>query len=839
MRYSFVSLHVPTFRLPAWLRKCRLYTRILLICLPILALIMAGVFFGTSRSVESLINASTARNLRIQTHAIGFAIAQSLMETRNQLLVLAAGAMNKADMMQRMQFRSRVRDIRYREVAFVGADPKDRYLLLNYNGEIISIPNDQADSLQNSPFHTHGRLKRPDEVIISAPTEVIYPMMPTADRVQNQITLHVIRFSTPIFHQDGSFSGILTLSLDLNSLRTTISTFATEGSKDRDDTPGKVRTLFIDKEGWMIFQGEESAEPESPLRLDDVRAGFRGEFGRAGFSGAFRPGAEYYGYWTMVNEVQHARPGQIARWEGESWNEGNQALETASYAPINYQAFSDGPSEIVGGIVVLDASFAQTRTGGRLLSIYVWSFCLAISLLALVIWIMTRSLVIPLKDLNGEVQEEGEKSLVEKLPVREEPKEVANLRDSINTLLDRLTFLELDRDRSDHLTQARLQREKYTSLPKDFLPPSDGIIGKSHEILSLKMNIARAASVQEDVLVVGETGTGKELVSRAIHLQSSRRDGPFITINCGALDEGLLMDTLFGHVKGAYTEARQPRKGAFLAAEGGTLMLDEIGTASARVQQALLRALSDRCIHPLGSDEFVKFNTRVIAATNADMREEVRAGKFREDLYFRLAVISIPTPPLRQHKEDIPYMVVAFLKEGLARIGAENRPLPDISRGAMSQLMHYHWPGNVRELRNCIFRTLAFCENDMIQQRHLRLGTESSQRAGSGELREHSPTARVLAADKPHSDRATPDARDITPAQEKNGSTSRQQNGNRTPEADPVWLGSDFAGQTEKKALRQERNGGERRLHLPQKYRSMKYPKFWPTAHPGISGRTR
>ena len=204
-------------------------------------------------------------------------------------------------------------------------------------------------------------------------------------------------------------------------------------------------------------------------------------------------------------------------------------------------------------------------------------------------------------------------------------------------------------------------------------------------------------------------------MSRAIHEASPRRNAPFITINCGALDENLLMDTLFGHVKGAFTEARQPRKGAFLAAEGGTLMLDEVGNASPKVQQALLRALSTRAMRPLGSDEEVPFNTRIIAATNALLPKD---ENFREDLFYRLAVITIQTPPLRDRREDLPALASYFLAHEAA---ARNVPVPAISRGALNLLMEWNWPGNVRQLRNCLIRALAFCENGIIQAENIQL----------------------------------------------------------------------------------------------------------------------
>ena len=252
--------------------------------------------------------------------------------------------------------------------------------------------------------------------------------------------------------------------------------------------------------------------------------------------------------------------------------------------------------------------------------------------------------------------------------------------------------------------------------------PENGLVGTSAAMQDLRANFLKAAPTMADVLVIGETGTGKELVSAAIHQASPRANGPFITINCGALDENLLMDTLFGHVKGAFTEARQPRKGAFLTAEGGTLMLDEIGNAAPKVQQALLRALSTRMIRPLGSDEDVPFDTRIIAATNAELLQDAQEGSFREDLYYRLAVITIRTPPLRRRKSDLPLLAVFFLTRAAESQGL---PTPRLSRGALRKLQEYHWPGNVRELQNCLTRALAFCENGLIFAENIQLGPDT------------------------------------------------------------------------------------------------------------------
>jgi DNA-binding NtrC family response regulator len=305
-------------------------------------------------------------------------------------------------------------------------------------------------------------------------------------------------------------------------------------------------------------------------------------------------------------------------------------------------------------------------------------------------------------------------------PVRLESldRESTILRDALNKMVMAIQDKqEQIRQRDEHI-QMVSQRQKVsfdseipTNLGWKLVGEIPDLIGQSQLMASLQSMIRKAASSEADVLVVGETGTGKELTAEGVHKFSSRSTKPFISINCGGLDENLLLDTLFGHVKGAFSEATNDRKGAFLAADEGTLFLDEIGTASNKVQKALLRALSVRRIRPLGCDYEVEFNVRVIAATNVDLMELVQRGEFRDDLYYRLKVITIQTPALRQRKEDIPLLASHFLKEsGLKARRAE----VGLSRGALEKLMAHDWPGNVRELKNCITRAMAFADGDLL-----------------------------------------------------------------------------------------------------------------------------
>lgn len=696
-------------------------SRVLLLGLPLLTLVLLLVFLATGRSIEALVNRAIARNAQLHAQAMSLSLEQILTETRNQLLILAAGSMDPKDMVRRLQFRVRAEGLRYREVAFMGTDPSQRYLLLSYGGEIISIPPDIASATVGNPFTSLSVAQRPGHVQVSQPLEVVYSMVPLNDSVQS-IPLYVIRFSTPIYDSQGVFQGMLILSLDLTVLRDAISMFSSSSAPLRTaDDETRIRSIFFDNQGWMLFQSEnlEADEAGGRLNSDSLRAGFQGEFGRAGFSTAFRPGPNHVNYWSMVSNVQAGHSGQIFLDNSDAWGHENSAVEGVSFAPVTFAANPDSPRTIMGGLAVLDTSFTATRTGIQIIGIYGICLLAGICLLGLGLAWLARGTTKRLRRLSNEVNMRIDSHSSNPLVLPPMPRELEQLKDAINALLHRLRRSEEEQLNQQLMQDARRAREPAENMPELDDIPENGLVGTSAAMQDLRANILKAAPTMADVLVIGETGTGKELVSAAIHQASPRANGPFITINCGALDENLLMDTLFGHVKGAFTEARQPRKGAFLTAEGGTLMLDEIGNAAPKVQQALLRALSTRMIRPLGSDEDVPFDTRIIAATNAELLQDAQEGSFREDLYYRLAVITIRTPPLRRRKSDLPLLAVFFLTRAAESQGL---PTPRLSRGALRKLQEYHWPGNVRELQNCLARALAFCENGLIFAENIQLG---------------------------------------------------------------------------------------------------------------------
>jgi two-component system response regulator PilR (NtrC family) len=243
----------------------------------------------------------------------------------------------------------------------------------------------------------------------------------------------------------------------------------------------------------------------------------------------------------------------------------------------------------------------------------------------------------------------------------------------------------------------------------------DQIIGRSPRMQAVYQMIETVAVVQSTILITGESGTGKELVARAVHNLSPRRDKPFVSINCGAFTETLLESELFGYVRGAFTGATANRKGLFEAADKGTIFLDEIGEMSPAMQVKLLRVLQERKVRPVGGHEELSVDARVIAATNRDLPAMVKAGTFREDLFYRVSVIPIELPPLREKREDIPELVTHFAEKYCTQAG---RSL-SVSERAMELLERYSWPGNVRELEHTIERAVALERTDQIQPERL------------------------------------------------------------------------------------------------------------------------
>jgi len=262
-------------------------------------------------------------------------------------------------------------------------------------------------------------------------------------------------------------------------------------------------------------------------------------------------------------------------------------------------------------------------------------------------------------------------------------------------------------------------------------PKVDNMIGASAAMESVMETLRQVAPTRATLLILGESGTGKELVARALHAMSPRARAPFVAVHCAALAENLLESELFGHEKGAYTGATDRRKGRFELADGGTLFLDEIGEVSPATQVKILRVLEERKFERVGGQETLEVDVRLVAATNRDLQAMVSAGTFREDLFYRLNVVELRLPPLRDRTGDIPLLVGHYL-ERLAR--ENNRPVPTITPDALEALCGYHWPGNIRELRNVLERMVVLTRGDKLGLREvpafIRAGTGPARPAG-------------------------------------------------------------------------------------------------------------
>ncbi|MBL8140139.1 MAG: sigma-54-dependent Fis family transcriptional regulator [Acidobacteria bacterium] len=256
---------------------------------------------------------------------------------------------------------------------------------------------------------------------------------------------------------------------------------------------------------------------------------------------------------------------------------------------------------------------------------------------------------------------------------------------------------------------ATADRTAGTRPPREIQPA--GLVGRSPAMLAVYKQIARAADTTAPVLIIGESGTGKELVARAVHTHSQRSSRPFVAINCGAITETLLESEMFGHVRGSFTGAINDSKGIFEQAHTGTVFLDELGETSPGLQVKLLRVLEENEVRPVGGSRTIKVDIRIIAATNVDIEKAVVDGRFRQDLYYRLGVITVTVPPLRERREDIPLLAAKFLRNACSRA----QRTVEIGPTAMQALSLYDWPGNVRELENVVERLVVFSRGSMIE----------------------------------------------------------------------------------------------------------------------------
>jgi len=699
------------------------------VLIPAIVCIVAVTGFVLNVFSRNYIEIATERNTILLTLAQARELENLLDGCREDIVALAHQPMSLARLRTFLQASAAGQGHRYVEAAYVGESASQQYIVLNAGDTVEEVPPAVTLQMKNSPLVVPRKVAglRPGEVTLSSLSGVYYP--PTGwNGPHGQYTLSVLRLATPVTDEAGNIAGFLVLSVDGRCLRNLLSLYNSTGSPLHGyarATENRL-SLFVDDRGWILFQSEDAALSGRELSVDSARTGLTGDHGRPGYDDAFRPSPKHESFWRMVSAMQQGNAGVERGAPDFGPSKISSSEDFLGYAPVRFRGGGEG-AEIIGGVLYIDRSLLPRAAEFGQFNILFATTTGAVLALALLIVVLARAITRPVLRLTEEVAAMRNEGRLHTIDLPDSDRESTTLKQAINNLIAALLSKELEiKARDEHLRTVRDREKVRLAMPAPRpgrAEPLADFVGESPALGRLLDRIRRLASTEDDVLITGETGTGKELTAEAIHRLSRRAAMPFVSINCGALDENLLMDALFGHVRGAYSEAKTDRKGAFVAANGGTLLLDEIGTASPRVQQALLRALSVRRITPLGSDAETAFDARVIAATNVNLKGMVADGTFREDLYYRLQVLSVTTPPLRERLEDVALLSAAFLKQVARRLG---RTELSLSRGALDKLMAHTWRGNVRELKNCLIRAAALCERDLILAEGIHFETEAA-----------------------------------------------------------------------------------------------------------------
>ncbi|MBN2495062.1 MAG: sigma 54-interacting transcriptional regulator [Deltaproteobacteria bacterium] len=550
------------------------------------------------------------------------------------------------------------------------------------------------------------------------------------DVVEGQRYDGVFRFAMKVAQPDGSPAGVVALGLDhlhlsqfsqhIKAMEEDATVFA--GYRDAD------YTYLFDDEGWIIthpklwnIRGLEADGKRLVPAYTGKTSRSEVMVGRIPVNLLQLDWKMGQGYHAVVLETRAKRTGLATS------NNLAGVLRTRVYSPILYDSGDYAKYGIFGGVMMgtrvdkfivllrkMNADIARETTRLRQ-SIYFPMLFVVLLVMGLAV-LFAHGLTRPIRSLGEAARRIGSGQLDTAIPDlgRDEIGDLArsfaemtrSLKESIGELERR--NLELKQAQSKLLLaekdkQRQLQRE-VDQLQKEVARASfANMVGQSPQIRKVQEEIVRVASSSATVLILGENGTGKELVAEAIHRNSPRRDREFVRVNCAAFNDNLLESELFGHAKGSYTGASSARKGLFETADGGTLLLDEVGDMSLEMQKKLLRTLQEGEVVPLGSSRVIEVDVRILAATNKDLQARMREGLFREDLYHRLNVIAIHVPPLRERKEDILLLAREFCQKFAAK---EDRPLPFFSPEAERFLLEYRWPGNVRELENAIERAV-------------------------------------------------------------------------------------------------------------------------------------
>ncbi|MFH1155178.1 MAG: sigma 54-interacting transcriptional regulator [Pseudomonadota bacterium] len=685
---------------------------------PVIAILLITGYLTYQVSFH-FINTALERSVRLQTKAMAHEITRFFERCRDDLLFITqeTDVAGMKTCFARYLARSTVP---YVSMTYISQNSGSPFLIVKSGNGYFEVLPSQINEIRPSPFYYYEKAQSltPGQVWLS---QVIDTELPVELNPSQKRSVRVIHLITPCC--SGTSQGFLILSVDAKDIRNILSTYNSPKSPiwAYPRTPETRYAYLLDKEGWILFQSDDPDKPDSPLSTYLARSSYSGTLGKPGLPEAFRPAALYGHFWKMVNDLKEGKHDLITL-EPSAPTYGEK-VQHFSYAPVFFASKPNEKPDVYAGLAYVDVSRLTIAAGYKQIDMMFIITTISTITVAALIYLMGHIIMRPILKLSKAVTQIRESNILDPIGLPYAGYEINALQSAINEMMMTVKRqIQEIREKDRAIENISLKEPVTPEGINGRLSQSDielpDIIGSGTAIAATKSEIVKAAKVDVDVLILGETGTGKQLAAEAIHRLSQRAQKPFIAINCGALDENLLLDTLFGHIKGAFTEAKTDRKGAFLQANGGTLFLDEIQSASLRVQQSMLRTISMRKIKPLGNDFEIDVDVRLIAASNADLKALIARKRFREDLYYRLKVVTIHTPPLRNHNEDIPNLATFFLRESEQLSKIQNL---GFSRGAIEKMRRYNWPGNVRELKNCITRAAVMAENRILQAEDIRI----------------------------------------------------------------------------------------------------------------------
>jgi len=714
-------------RLPGTLRS-RLFWSLIP---PVVAILLASGYL-TYRLSAAYIHAAVGRSVRLEAQALAWQVEELLASVRRDLDLIAGHIDDPAKWRPYLASHGRPPSPTYLLLAFLPRDERPPVVLVRHAGGIHQVPTADLARLRPQPAALLDQLAgSPDGLSLADVLELELPVPASVSPARARKASCLVA-TLRVDQAAGRPGGLLILALDAADLRNRLAGALQQVQSGDARLSADIHFAFVvDPAGWILFEAGPKSPPESSLATDNARAGYTGTLGRPTLGAAFRPAEDHASFWQMIGAIQSGQSGIQYRTYPATADSAPRDLYLA-FAPVRLPAGPGNNRLAVGGVAVVQRSLLAEAAGFRQVDAMLLITLGAILLIAAILAALAHWVTRPIARLTQAVEAVRVPDNLAPIDLPYSGYEITSLQASINALVAAVRHQaeagrvrERDREAAALWEMSPVEEEVF-GRPQVFEEgdPAGIILGVGPRIERLHAEMLKAARADVDVLIIGETGTGKQLVAESIHRHSARAARPFVSINCGELDENLLLDTLFGHVKGAFTEARGDRKGAFLEADGGILFLDEIQTASTTVQQALLRAIAQRRIKPLGSDKDLKVDVRLIAATNSDLNLLVGQGTFRQDLYYRLKVITIHTPALRDHRASIPILVGHYLRQARILAGKERLTL---SRGALDKMTRYDWPGNVRELMNAITRAVIMSEGTVIMAGDLLLEGEKPE----------------------------------------------------------------------------------------------------------------